>query len=224
MSSSRAAKGDIDLRLDWCSHRAAKWALGRWYYRPTMPIGKLLKIGVWEEGAFSGVVIFGMGSSDALGRRWGLGSFEVCELSRLALKANHRSQVSRVVKVALLMLRRQSPGIRAVVSFADPTIHYGGVYQAGGWVYTGTTAPDRQYRDANGKVWHSREAREKGWRKAIGGTIQRVARPSECTVEILPGKHRYVMALDVETARLIAPFAKQAPAATLPPSGLAQTA
>lgn len=48
-----------DLRLDWCSHATAARAVRRWYYRPEMPRGKLAKLGVWEDGTFVGVVIFG---------------------------------------------------------------------------------------------------------------------------------------------------------------------
>jgi hypothetical protein len=176
-----------------------------------MPIGKLLKIGVWEDDEFSGVVIFGMSASNALGKRWGLGTFECCELARLALKPGHKSQVSRVVRVALLLLRKSNPGIRAVVSFADPRYHHGGVYKGGGWLYTGTTAPDRRYIDGSGRVWHSRQVKERGWDRTIGGAIIPAPKPSECRVERIPGKHRYVMPLDDATKRLVLPFVQTAP-------------
>lgn len=211
MSSSRPSKQDVELKLDWCSHKAARWAIREWYYRDTMPIGKLLKIGVWEDGQFSGVLIFGLGASDALGRRWGLGTFECCELVRIALKPDHKSQISRVIKVALIMLRRHSPGVRAVVSFADPAFHHGGVYQAGGWIYTGTTAPDRQYRDKDGNIHHSRNVKERGWDRTIGGAIVKTVKPSECEVIRIPGKHRYVMGLDEQTRAKIAKHARPAP-------------
>lgn len=213
MSSSRIAKNEVDLRLDWCSHAAAKWAVEHWYYRSEMPIGKLLKIGVWENDQFIGVVIFGMSASNALGQRWGLGSFECCELARLALRPDHKSQVSRVIKVALIFLRRRCPGIRAVVSFADPTLHHGGVYKAGEWLYTGTTSPDRRYIDRFGRQFHSRGVKERGWVRTIGGKIVRVPKPSECTIERIPGKHRYVLAMDVRTREKILPYVKVAPLA-----------
>lgn len=213
MSSSHIAKGEVDLRLDWCSHAAAKWAIEHWYYRPTMPIGKLLKVGVWENGAFVGVVIFGMSASSSLGKRWGLDTFECCELSRLALRPDHQSQVSRIVKVALILLRRHCPGIQAVVSFADPELHHGGVYKAGGWLYTGMTAPDRRYTDRAGRVWHSREVKERGWDRTLGGKIVRTPKPSECTVERIPGKHRYVLALNDDVRAKIEPFVRTAPPA-----------
>lgn len=201
----------VDLRLDWCDYAAAKWAIQHWYYRPVMPIGKLVKIGVWEDGEFAGVVIFGTSVSNALGKRWGLSGFQCCELSRLALKPGHRSQVSRVVRVALIFLRKHCPGLKAVVSFADPALHHGGVYKAGGWLYTGTTAADRRYTDSTGHVWHSREVKERGWDRTIGGKVHKVPKPSECTIERIPGKHRYVMPLDEPTRAKIMPFTKAPP-------------
>lgn len=200
-----------DLRLDFCEHRAARWAVEHWYYRREMPVGKLVKIGVWERGEFSGVVIFGMGASNALGKRWGLAGTEVCELARVALKPDHGCQVSRVLRVAVAMLRRQSPGIRAIVSFADPRFHHGGVYRASGWIYTGQTAPDRQYVDRYGVTHHSRGVKERGWDRTLGGRIIRVPKPSECSVIRIPGKHRYVMPLDADMRVKLAAFAQKPP-------------
>lgn len=191
-----------DLKLDWCSYAAARLAIKLWYYRDEMPIGKLVKIGVWEQGRFSGVVIFGMSVSDALGRRWDFDTFQCCELSRLALRPDHTCQVSRVLRVSLIMLKKHCPGLRAVVSFADPQYHHGGVYQANGWLYTGTTAPDKQYRDATGRIWHSREVSPSG-RKKIVGAWTNVPRPQDCEIIRIPGKHRYAMPLDEEARRII---------------------
>lgn len=198
------------LRLDWCDYQAAKWAVRRWYHRPQMPLGKLLKIGVWEDGVFSGTVLFGMSASDALGRRWGLGTFECCELARLALRPGHACQVSRVIAVALRMLRKRCPGIRAVVTFAEAE-HHGGIYQAGGWVYTGTTAPDWLYTDAAGREWHSRDVSSSGMKSHMG-KMSPAPRPADCTRVRVPGKHRFVMPLDPETAAAVEPYRRTPPA------------
>ena len=183
------------LVLDWIGYQEAKAGIRAWYHRPEMPVGKLVKIGVWEDGEFAGVVLFGMSASDALGRRWGLGTFEVCELARLALRPGHRCQVSRVIRVAVLMLRRHCPGIRAVVTFAEAE-HIGSVYQAAGWIYTGTTSPARQYTDRAGRTWHSRMVSATGWKKSPRRQYVRAPRPQDCTVTRIPGKHRYVLPLD----------------------------
>lgn len=39
----------MTLRLDFCSHEAAKHSVFRWHYSRCMPAGKLVRIGVWEE-------------------------------------------------------------------------------------------------------------------------------------------------------------------------------
>jgi len=44
----------VDLRLDWCSHAAAKYAVEHWHYSKTMPVSKRVNIGVWEGEKFIG--------------------------------------------------------------------------------------------------------------------------------------------------------------------------
>lgn len=72
------------LKLDWCDHAAAKYAVEHWHYSRVLPKGKNVYIGVWECGRFIGVIIFGSGGGNATdGRRWGLArSFETAELVR----------------------------------------------------------------------------------------------------------------------------------------------
>jgi hypothetical protein len=67
----------MSLRLDWCSHEAARYACEHWYSRSEMPVGKLVKIGVWEDGQFVGVLIFGCGTGGVakIGERLGAGPF-----------------------------------------------------------------------------------------------------------------------------------------------------
>jgi hypothetical protein len=60
------------LRLDWCSHAAAKYAVEHWHYSQTMPVGKLAKIGVWEDNKYIGAIIFGLGGAAlVMGRHTG---------------------------------------------------------------------------------------------------------------------------------------------------------
>jgi hypothetical protein len=39
-----------DLRIDWATHAAAKYACENWHYSGCMPVGKLVKVGAWESG------------------------------------------------------------------------------------------------------------------------------------------------------------------------------
>lgn len=135
----------MSLRVDFCDHAAAKHAVMHWHYSKTVPIGKLVKLGVWEDDDFIGVVMFGRGASNAYGTRFGVGMTEVCELVRVALK-EHATPVTQLVALSLKKLKESSPGLRVVVSFADSgESHLGTIYQAGNWTYLGTTTKRHDY-------------------------------------------------------------------------------
>ena len=42
------------LKIDWASHEAAKFACVNWHYSKCLPIGKLVKVGVWEDSKYIG--------------------------------------------------------------------------------------------------------------------------------------------------------------------------
>ena len=143
------------LHLDWCSYKAAKFAVEHWHYSNKMPVGKLVKIGVWEDGVFIGAIIFGMGASKDLGRPIGLKLFQYCELVRVAL-AKHKTTVTKIISIAIKMLKHQSPKLLAIISFADPEEgHLGKIYQAGNWLYCGESKSAVVY-ELNGKKYHNR--------------------------------------------------------------------
>ena len=189
------------LKLDWCSHEAAKYACEKWHYSGCIPKSKLAKIGVWEDEKYIGCVVFGVGATSSLVQRYGLRMEEGCELVRVSLR-KHASPVSRIVSIALRMLRREFSGLRLVVSFADTEQgHAGTIYQAGGWTYTGQTASSKEYL-YKGKRWQGRSFRNnhKGMEH----------HPSVQTVEG-SRKHRYLMPLDDEMRHRILPLSKPYP-------------
>lgn len=198
--------------MDWCGQEAAQYAVEKWHYSKTRPTGKNNYIGVWEDGKFLGVVIFGLGASASLCKPYKLGVFEVCELVRVAL-AKHRSPVSRIVAIALRLLRAKNPGLRLCISFADPFHgHHGGIYQAGGWVYTGQIAESVMYRLPGGEMTHKRRWSGAGWNAK--------KTPPKGTKKIkVPGKYRYVMPLDADMRQKIAALAKPYPKRAASDSG-----
>jgi len=200
-----------ELRLDWCSHAAAKYAMEHWHYARIVPKGfPHVRVGVWETGIFRGCVVFGRGACSHLLAPYGLNVTEGCELVRIALRS-HATSVSRIVSIALRMLHRAQSRLRLVVSYADPVRgHHGGIYQAGGWIYSGLTAPDAYYWDRTGRRWHSRNVSESGMKLNYGRPTLS-ARPSECRKIITPGKHRYLFPLDAEMRARILPLAKPYP-------------
>ena len=127
----------IDLKIDWATHEAAKYACEHWHYSKCLPIGKIVKIGVWEQKQFTGVVLFSRGATPHIGSPYNLPQTEVCELTRVALK-NHLTPVSKIVGISIKFLKRSNLGLRLIVSYSDmDQKHYGTIYQAGNWIYTG---------------------------------------------------------------------------------------
>jgi len=197
------------LKLDWCSHEAAKYAVEKWHYSHCMPKSKLAKIGVWEDGKFIGVVIYGVGATAELVKQYGLKPVEGCELVRVAL-SNHRSQVSRILSISFAFLKKAMKGLRIIVSFADPERgHHGGIYQAGGWIFAGNSAASQEYI-VNGKRWHGRAFRAS---KPAHLTTKQTLEMMDPNYKVIMGssKHRYLMPLDDEMRKRIAPLAKPYP-------------
>lgn len=126
-----------------------------YHYSKTVPTGKLVGIGVWEDDKFIGCVVFGRGVGNAQIERYGIPLTSGAELVRVALK-EHKTPVTKIVSIAIKELKKHSPGLRILVSYADSRQgHLGIIYQAGNWVYTGKakTTPDYLYK---GKYYHVR--------------------------------------------------------------------
>ena len=202
--------GKADLRIDWATHEAAKYAVETWHYSQRMPKSKLLKVGVWESDRFIGVVIYGVGGGNSTrGDKYGLDpAGEVVELVRVALR-DHVAPVSRIIAISMVFLRRHCPGIRLVISFADTSQgHHGGIYQAGNWIYTGLTEGDREFH-VKGEILHPRTIHLRGWRQVESWLRQNV--DPQARLVRTPGKHRYLMPLDDAMRAQIAPLAKPYP-------------
>mgnify|MGYP001584518233 CR=1 FL=1 len=185
----------VDLKMDWASHKAAKFACENWHYSKCLPIGKMVKVGVWESGKYIGCVIFSRGTARHLGTAYGQTQETCVELTRVALKA-HKSPVSRILSISLKFLKKSNPKLQLVVSFAAKSEnHHGGIYQATNWIYTGETAVDV-------------DAVYKG-RRVPSRTINQVAQDMKTTKADLElngiisdvrfnSKHRYLMPLNAK--------------------------
>jgi len=192
-----------DLRVDWASHEAAKYAVENWHYSKCLPVGKLVKVGVWESGEFIGVVLFGRGANNNMSKAFLLKQTECCELVRVAL-TSHICKVTRIISIALRFIKANCSGIRLVISYADPNHgHIGGIYQGGNWIYSGVTIGTHMLRMPNGELLHKRTAMSKF------GTCD--SKKLSAKYEYPENKHRYLMPLDNEMRQRIAQLAKPYP-------------
>lgn len=203
MSEERAPKPV--LKIDWCTHQAARFAVENWHYSKRMPMPPFVRVGAWEDAKYIGCVLFARGANQNLGKPYKLAQTECAELVRVAL-TKHRTEVSRVVAIAIKFLRKNSPGLRLLVSYADPAMgHHGGIYQAGGWVYCGESEQATQYLH-EGRWKHSREVTSGAF-----GNARVVSDYKRLPSRAMPGKHRYLFPLDASMAAQIKPLSRPYP-------------
>lgn len=142
------------LWLEPCSRAVSLDAVKRWHYLGSMQAVTVDQFAVFEHGAFIGTIVYGSGPRN-MPLSVGVEPRRLCELARVALD-KHSTPVSRIVAISLRLLRARKPHLQIVVSYADTAVgHYGGIYQAGGWVYTGDAEVNPSYR-INGRLIHGR--------------------------------------------------------------------
>lgn len=204
-------RSDPDLIVAPVAPAAARYAVEHWHYSARMPSPPLVSYGAWEHSRYIGAVIFGRGGAPHLASSFAVGPYEIAELVRIALRV-HDAPVSQIGAAAVAALRRSAPGLRVLVSYADPYYgHHGGIYQAMNWLYLGTTSPAPMYRHrATGELLHSRSVSPSGYKRHYG-----VRKPSprtdQCDLVRMPGKHRYVLPLDRPMRRRLSAYARPYP-------------
>jgi hypothetical protein len=150
----------MSLKIGWATHEAVKYACTHWHYSRCVPVGKLIKVGVWEDDRFIGVVIFSRGANCRIGMPYNLTQYECCELTRVAMRP-HKCFVSQVLAEAIKFLKKKCPEMKLIISYADiEQGHYGGIYQATNWIYEGKTEEAR-YFIVNGKKTHPKSLHSK---------------------------------------------------------------
>ena len=180
----------MTLLVSPCSHAAAAYAVKHWHYSETFPVSKSYKCGVWEDEQFIGAVVFAWGSNPNLAGSFNLDMTECVELVRVALR-DHTNFVTNIVAQSLKILKANNPGLRLVVSYADPyRNHHGGIYQAGNWIYAGMTPQKHDYIMPDGKVLNRRAYTGVNFGRA------KMQIPAEAEKVSMPGKHRYLYPLD----------------------------
>ena len=204
MSSSRKPT----LRIDWCGYEAAKYAVQHWHYSRSLPCSKTARLGVWEDDKFIGTVVFAWGANRHLAGEYKLKMTECAELCRVALD-DHATPVSRILSIAVKMLKREMSGIRLIVSYADLNQgHQGKIYQASNWVFVSETGHEAGIM-LNGKLTHRRTINSKYGTSTIEWLHEHVD-SSARRVEGKP-KFKYLLPLDDEMAERIKPLSKSYP-------------
>lgn len=198
----------VNLKLDWCSHAAAKYAVEHWHYSKRMPKSKLAKIGVWEDGIFIGTVIYGYGAGLNIGRPYGLIQTEVSELVRVALSNKHHHPTSKILSLSLKYLAKQMNGIKLIVSYADSSQgHAGIIYQASNWIYVGDSFDN--CIEVFGKKEHRRSLSSRYGTNSIEWIRQNIDPKAKKIAN--EAKHKYLFPFDSDLRSKILLIAKPYP-------------
>jgi hypothetical protein len=196
------------LRIDWCSYDAAKYAVRHWHYSRSLPCSKTARLGVWEDSKFIGVVVFAWGANRHLAGEYRLKMTECVELCRIALD-KHSTPVSRIISIAIKMLKREMPGIRLLVSYADLNQgHEGKIYQASNWLFVGLTGYEGGIT-LNGKLTHRRTINSKYGTSDIQW-LRKCIDPKAARYAGKP-KFKYLLPLDQEVTERIKSLSKRYP-------------
>ena len=150
---------ETNLKIDYCSYDACKYAVKHWHYSKCLPAGRLLKYGVWEDEKFIGCIIFSHGATNLIGKGYNLTQFECVELTRIAL-SKHNNKLSKILSIVIKKFKKKNPNIKLIISYADSEQnHLGIIYQATNWIYTGYSVDTNLI--INGKRYHRRSASSK---------------------------------------------------------------
>lgn len=189
-----------ELIVKRVNSQTARIPCQQWHYLGSMPSASTDCFGVWERGTFQGVLIFGSPVARQASSMFGIAPNQIRELLRIALNG-HTSPITQMLKLAIRQLKRETPNVEVLISYADSGAgHLGYVYQAASWVYLGPRDGEPKYV-IRGRAMHLRNvnviygSRNVDWlRKDIDPDLEIIPQPI---------KHKYALGLNRKMRRYI---------------------
>ncbi len=122
-----------------------------------------------DKNQFCGIIGFGQGANQNLGKKYGLVTGQYLELVRVALNGKQES-TSQALSIAMKLLKKENTLVKLLISYADnDQNHQGIIYKATNWIFEGETQLDGgtpKFR-IKGKVLHGKSVHSKGWKQNI---------------------------------------------------------
>lgn len=206
------------MKLTRATPQAIKYACLHWHYSKCVPVNPIGYNVYNDNEEWCGVVLYGSGANNEIGRAYNLVQGAVLELVRVALNGK-QEQTSKAVSMSLKQLKKDVPQCRLVVSYADCDQHHlGTIYQATNWIYTGTMMQNKTDSSwvIKGKRYHGRVISD--WVKSRGG-LRGLTREQflkkyydeDAYQYVTQGKRKYLMPLDKAMRKQIQPLSKPYP-------------
>ncbi len=146
-----------DLTLRTIPPSVAADMFVRWHYLHSAPAGVKLTFGVFAGACLAGAVALNAGPINAHRLVQGAERGDGLCLARLWLADDLPPNSESRILGLLVRFLRQNTSVRFLVSYADPAVgHVGVVYQAAGWLYTGTAEAQPMMALGDGPPRHTR--------------------------------------------------------------------
>lgn len=125
------------MRLEIASSKAIKYACLNFHYAKAVPNVGLAFAVFNKKNEWCGVICYGVGATNNIASPYNLKQGEVIELLRMALNGKQES-TTKAMAISLKLISNYAPNVKLIVSYADSEQgHYGTIYQATNWIYTG---------------------------------------------------------------------------------------
>ena len=194
------------MRLEKASHKAIKYACLNFHYAKSVPNVGLAYNVFNNNNEWCGVICFGIGATNNIGRPYGLSQGQIVELVRMALNGKQEN-TTKAMSIAIRLLKKDAPNVKLIVSYADSEQgHYGIIYQATNWFYTGFSIDTNLI--VNGKREHRRTLGSR-----FGTCSSEKLKLKGHNVEVLKTKPKwkYIYSLDKSLVPLCKSLAKPYP-------------
>ena len=172
------------MRLEKASYKAIKYACLKFHYAKAIPNVGLAYNVFNNEEEWCGVICFGIGATNNIGKPYKLSQGQIIELVRMALNGKQES-TTKAMSIAIRLVKKDAPNVKMIVSYADSEQgHLGVIYQATNWYYTGFSIDTNLI--VNGKREHRRTLGSR-----FGTCSAEAIRKKGYKVEILKTKPKY---------------------------------
>lgn len=192
------------MRISKSTPDAARYACLHFHYAKAVPVCQYV-YNVWnDEDEWCGVIIYGGGATPHIASPYDKWQGQVVELERVALNGKQgHGKTSTAVSQTLKALAKEAPWVDLVVSYADmDQQHFGVLYQATNWIYTGlTNANTRGAFIVHGKKMHPKTIHSKGWKQSVLWLRENV--DENASEFITQGKHKYLYPLTKQMRKRI---------------------
>lgn len=192
------------MRLEIASRKAVVFACMNFHYAKAIPVNTFGYSVFNDKNEWCGVILYGTGASNNLGKQLNLLQGQYLELVRMALNGKQES-TSKALSISLKLINKKNPLIKAIISFADKgQEHIGIIYQATNWFYTGEFKGDKEYY-INGRWMHPRSV------GSLLGTRAKDKLPKNTLIRDGSSKYRYIYPLDKNLLSICQKLAKPYP-------------